>query len=99
MGESEFASQPVALYGAVQLAAALAYFVLVRAVSDPAGGLPLAAAIGGDMKGKVSPLLYAAAIPIAFIAPGSPSVSTSSSRSSGSSRIRASSGPGGLRVR
>jgi uncharacterized membrane protein len=48
MGESEFASQPVALYGAVQLAAALAYFVLVPgAHRDPAGRL---AARGRDRR-------------------------------------------------
>ncbi len=70
MGESEFASQPVALYGAVQLAAALSYFVLVRAlIAIQPEDSPLAAAIGSDTKGKVSPLLYLAAIPIAFIAP------------------------------
>ena len=70
MGESGFASQPVALYAAVLLAAAIAYFVLVRALIaiQPAGS-PLATAIGNDTKGKVSPLLYAAAIPIAFVAP------------------------------
>ena len=70
MGESEFASQPVALYGAVQLAAALAYFGLVRAlIAIQPDESPLAVAIGGDTKGKVSPLLYAAAIPIALVAP------------------------------
>jgi uncharacterized membrane protein len=70
MGESSFASQPVALYGAVLLAAAIAYFVLVRALIaiQPDGSL-LASAIGNDRKGKVSPLLYAIAIPVAFIAP------------------------------
>jgi len=70
MGQSEFASQPVALYGAVLLAAAISYFVLVRALIaiQPAGS-PLAAAIGRDTKGKISPLLYALAIPTAFLAP------------------------------
>jgi uncharacterized membrane protein len=70
MGESSFASQPVALYGVVLLAAAIAYFVLVRALIaiQPDGSL-LASAIGNDRKGKVSPLLYAIAIPVAFIAP------------------------------
>ena len=70
MGQTGFASQPVALYGAVQLAAAISYFVLVRAlIAIQPEGSPLAAAIGRDTKGKVSPLLYASAIPIAFVAP------------------------------
>jgi uncharacterized membrane protein len=70
MGESGFASAPVALYGAVQLAAAIAYFVLVRAlIAVQPEESPLARAIGSDAKGKVSPLLYLVAIPVAFAAP------------------------------
>ena len=70
MGESAFASQPVALYGAVLLAAAIAYFLLVRAlIAIQPEGSPLGVAIGRDTKGKVSPLLYAFAIPTAFLAP------------------------------
>ena len=70
MGQSEFASQPVALYGAVLLAAAISYFILVRAlIAVQPQGSPLAAAIGRDTKGKVSPLLYGLAIPTAFVAP------------------------------
>ena len=70
MGEREFASAPVAVYGAVLLLAAIAYFILVRAlIAIQPDDAPLAAAIGTDTKGKVSPLLYAAAIPIALVAP------------------------------
>ena len=70
MGESAFASQPVALYGADLLAAAMAYFVLVRAlIAIQPSESPLAVAIGRDTKGKVSPVLYAIAIPAAFVAP------------------------------
>ena len=70
MGEREFASGPVAVYGAVLLLAAIAYFILVRAlIAIQPDDAPLAAAIGTDTKGKVSPLLYAAAIPIALVAP------------------------------
>jgi len=70
MGQSAFASQPVALYGAVLLAAAIAYFLLVRAlIAIQPEGSPLGVAIGRDTKGKVSPLLYAVAIPTAFLAP------------------------------
>jgi uncharacterized membrane protein len=70
MGENEFASQPVALYGVILLAAAVAYYVLVRVlIAVQPQESPLAAAIGRDLKGRVSPLLYAVAIPLAFVAP------------------------------
>jgi uncharacterized membrane protein len=70
MGENEFASLPVAGYGVVLLLAAVAYFILVRALIAAPGQAPtLAAAIAGDTKGKLSPLLYAVAIPIALVAP------------------------------
>ena len=59
MGEHEFAPVPVALYGVILLLAAIAFFVLVhtllRIQPDDA---PLAAAIGRDTKGKLSPLVY-----------------------------------------
>ena len=70
MGETGFASIPVAFYGVILLAAALAYFVLVRVlirVQPPEA--KLAEAIGSDTKGKISPLIYAVGIPIALVAP------------------------------
>jgi uncharacterized membrane protein len=70
MGENGFAAIPVAAYGAILLMAALAYFVLVRALLAREGrDSVLAAAVAKDVKGKLSPLLYAIAIPIAFLAP------------------------------
>jgi TMEM175 potassium channel family protein len=70
MGQTSFASQPVALYGVILLLAAVAYFILVRAlIAIQPKDAPLAAAIGTDTKGKVSPLLYAVAVPIALVAP------------------------------
>jgi len=70
MGENRFAPIPVAGYGVLCLAAALAYYVLVRALIAREGGDSLLAqAVGKDTKGKVSPLLYAVAIPIALVAP------------------------------
>jgi TMEM175 potassium channel family protein len=70
MGETAFAGPPVALYAAIQLAAAIAYFGLVRAlIAIQPEGSNLGRAIGRDVKGKISPLLYAAAIPIAVVAP------------------------------
>jgi len=70
MGETGFASVPVAIYGVILLAAALAYFVLVRVlirVQPPEARL--AEAIGSDTKGKISPLIYAVGIPVALVAP------------------------------
>lgn len=70
MGENSFASIPVAAYGGVLLAAAIAYFILVRALIAREGrDSVLAQAVGSDRKGKISPLLYAVAIPIALVAP------------------------------
>jgi uncharacterized membrane protein len=68
MGENEFAPLPTAFYGAVSLMAAIAYFILQTAiVKDQGPGSRLAAAIGGDVKGRISPVLYLAAIPLAFV--------------------------------
>ncbi|KGF71428.1 hypothetical protein DO97_19765 [Neosynechococcus sphagnicola sy1] len=67
MGENHFASLPVALYGVVLLLAAIAYFILTRTLILHHGkGSTLANALGRDFKGKVSVLIYAVAIPLAF---------------------------------
>ncbi len=69
-GERRFAEGPVALYGVVMLGAAVAYFILTRALIALHGrDSVLAAAVGRDFKGKVSVLLCAAAIPLAFLSP------------------------------
>ena len=68
MGENEFASWPVALYGVVMLGAAVAYFILTRALIALHGrDSVLATALGRDFKGKVSVAIYAAAIPLSFV--------------------------------
>ncbi len=68
MGENDFAPLPAAFYGVVSLMAAIAYFILQTViVSDQGPGSRLAAAIGSDVKGKISPVLYLAAIPLAFV--------------------------------
>jgi uncharacterized membrane protein len=68
MGENQFASWPVALYGIVLLCSAIAYFILVRALISAHGpDSVLATAIGGDFKGKISPVVYAVAIPLSFV--------------------------------
>ena len=67
MGENHFAAWPVAVYGAVLLLAAVAYFILTRELIALHGrDSTLAAALGRDLKGKASLVLYAAAIPLAF---------------------------------
>jgi TMEM175 potassium channel family protein len=68
MGENQFSSWPVALYGGVLLCAAVAYFILARALVSLHGKTStLATALGGDFKGKVSMVIYALAIPFAFV--------------------------------
>ncbi len=68
MGENHFAPAPTATYGFVLLMAALAYYVLQsRIITIQGEGSLLARAIGRDLKGKISPVLYVIAIPAAFI--------------------------------
>ena len=71
MGENDFAHWPVALYGVVLLFAAMAYFILVRALIALHGSdSTLATALGGDVKGKASIGLYLAAIGLSFVSTG-----------------------------
>lgn len=68
MGHNHFAPVPTAAYGAVMLLAGVAYWLLQNAIIASQGPYSrLAAAIGRDVKGKISPLLYASAIPLAFV--------------------------------
>jgi uncharacterized membrane protein len=68
LGENHFAATPAAGYGIVLLIAALAYYGLQRAIiRDQGGRSVVATAIGRDVKGKVSPLLYAAGIGLSFV--------------------------------
>ncbi|MGE0354686.1 MAG: TMEM175 family protein [Gemmatimonadales bacterium] len=68
MGENHFAPVPTALYGCILLAAAIAYYILQSLIiRDQGPGSVLKRAIGNDRKGKISPLLYAVAIPLAFV--------------------------------
>ncbi|HEV7617305.1 MAG TPA: TMEM175 family protein [Burkholderiaceae bacterium] len=63
MGENHFAPAPTALYGVVLLMAAIAYWILQRALMREHGNDSLLAkAVGADLKGKLSPLLYLIAI-------------------------------------
>ena len=68
MGENRFAALPVAFYGGVLLFAAIAYFILTRALIAHHGqDSALAMAMGNDLKGRISVLAYAVAIPLAFV--------------------------------
>jgi len=70
MGENHFAVMPTVLYGEVLLMAAVAYMILQRAIIARHGRESLLAkAVGSDLKGKLSPVLYVIAIFTAFFAP------------------------------
>ncbi len=70
MGENHLASTPAAVYGFVLLMAAIAYYILQRSIIAQQGSNSLlAAAIGKDWKGKLSPVCYFSAIPLAFVNP------------------------------
>jgi len=70
MGENHFQPVPTAVYGAVLLLAALAYYILQSViVASEGSGSKLAKSIGRDLKGKLSPVLYAAAVVLAFVSP------------------------------
>jgi uncharacterized membrane protein len=70
LGENHVAPTPAAVYGFVLLMAAIAYYILQRAIINQQGrDSILASAIGGDWKGKLSPVLYLVAIPLAFVSP------------------------------
>jgi uncharacterized membrane protein len=68
MGENHFAAIPTAGYGVVLLMAGLAFTILEAAIIRQQGAhSKLRAAVGNDIKGKLSALLYAVAIPLAFV--------------------------------
>ena len=70
MGENDFAQVPTAVYGVNLLLAAIAYFVLQNAIiADEGPDSRLKAALGRDLKGKISPVLYVAGILLSFVEP------------------------------
>ena len=70
VGENHLDPSPTAAYGVILLMAAIAYYILQQTIIRQQGpDSVLAAAVGADWKGKLSPLLYCAAIPLAFLRP------------------------------
>jgi uncharacterized membrane protein len=70
MGENHFAAATQAVYGVVLLMAGFAYLILQRAIIKCEGtDSLLARAVGRDIKGRISPLAYIVAIPLAFVSP------------------------------
>ena len=70
MGENQFSAWPVAMYGFVLLFAAIAYYILTRILIIVHGSdSVLAAAVGSDFKGKISVMIYIAAISFSFVSP------------------------------
>jgi uncharacterized membrane protein len=70
MGENYFAPAPSALYGVVLLLSAIAYLILQSVIVRVHGNESvLARAVGKDLKGKLSPMIYVAAIGLSFISP------------------------------
>ena len=68
MGENHFSNLPVALYGVVLLFTGVAYFMLTQVLIARHGkGSLLAIAVGDELKGKISVILYTIAIVFSFI--------------------------------
>ena len=70
MSENHFPPTPTAVYGVVLLAAAIAYLILQTTLLHAEGEQSrLRAALGSDLKGKISPLLYCLGIALSFVEP------------------------------
>jgi uncharacterized membrane protein len=70
MGDNFLVSIPSAVYGGILLMPAIAYYLLQKAIIHRQGpDSVLASALGSDVKGKISPILYVAGIGLAFVDP------------------------------
>ena len=70
MGENNFSTKPVALYGFVSMMAGIAYYFLAHCLTDLHGrNSEFANALGRDNKGKISVVVYAIGIGLSFIQP------------------------------
>jgi uncharacterized membrane protein len=69
-GENHFAKMPTAVYGVALFMPAIAYYILQTVIIRAQGsGSILGKAVGRDIKGKISPVLYLSAIMLAFVQP------------------------------
>ncbi|MGZ3922684.1 MAG: TMEM175 family protein [Flavisolibacter sp.] len=70
MGENNFTTQPVALYGIISLMAGVAYYFLAHCLTDLHGRhSKFAKALGSDTKGKLSVVIYGIGVGLSFIEP------------------------------
>jgi uncharacterized membrane protein len=70
MGENNFTTQPVALYGVISLMAGVAYYLLAHCLTDLHGrNSEFAKALGTDTKGKLSVIIYAIGVGLSFLQP------------------------------
>ena len=70
LDESNVAGTPTVIYGVNLLGAAIAYYLLqLRILRVPGSGDRVRQALGSDLKGKLSPLLYLTGIALAFVEP------------------------------
>lgn len=70
LDESSLARTPTVIYGVNLLAAAIAYYLLqLRILRLPGAGERVRGALGSDLKGKLSPVLYLSGIALAFVEP------------------------------
>ncbi|MDX2190823.1 MAG: TMEM175 family protein [Bacteroidota bacterium] len=68
MGENSFSNIPMAMYGFILLMSAIAYFILqLQIIKIDGKESILAKAIGKDIKGKMSPILYLVGISFSWI--------------------------------
>ena len=69
MGENHFAPVPTAVYGVNLLLCAVSYMLLQNKLAHHAGSenALLAEAVGDDLKGKISMVIYIIAVPLAFV--------------------------------
>ena len=69
LAETDVARDPAILYGVNLLGAAIAYFVLQTVIIRQPSGAALREAVGRDLKGKASPILYITGIALSFVQP------------------------------
>jgi uncharacterized membrane protein len=69
MGQNGFADLPTAAYGIVLLFASIAYYIVQTLIIRSQGtSSRMRDAVGKDLKGKISPVLFAAGIGLSFVA-------------------------------